>query len=105
MAFLVIIFICYLTVALIRKTPLKNEWLPIISGCLGLALGLVAFYALPSIVPSESVGVTIVYGFFCGLAATGSNQVFKQTVKYIKAKYNINVDLPTITPDNEDKEN
>ena len=89
MAFLIIILICYFVVALIRKTPIANEWLPLISGGLGLLLGAIAFYAIPSIVPSESVGITIAYGFFCGLAATGSNQVFKQTIKYIANKYGI----------------
>lgn len=94
MAFLVIILICYIVVALIRKTSIKNEWLPLISGGLGLTLGLIAFYALPSIVPSETLGITVAYGFFCGLAATGSNQVFKQALKYLKDKYNIDITLP-----------
>lgn len=99
MAFLVIIFICYLIVACIRKTSLRNEWLPLISGTLGMILGLIAFYACPSIVPNETLGVTIAYGFFCGLAATGGNQVFKQAVKYIKDKYGINITLPTVNTD------
>lgn len=94
MAFLVIILICYIVVALVRKTAIKNEWLPLISGGLGLTLGLIAFYALPSIVPSETLGITIAYGFFCGLAATGSNQVFKQALKYLKNKYGIDTALP-----------
>ena len=95
MAFLMIIFICYIVVALIRKTPLANEWLPLISGGLGLVLGVIAFYALPSITPSDSVGVTVAYGFFCGLAATGSNQVFKQALKYVANKYGITIFAPT----------
>lgn len=89
MAFLMIIFICYIVVALIRKTPLQNEWLPLISGGIGIVLSLVAFYALPSIVPADSLGTTLFYGFFCGLAATGSNQVFKQAVKYLTSKFNV----------------
>ena len=89
MVFLFIIFICYFTVALIRSTAIRNEWLPLISGSIGLVLGTIAFYLLPSITPVESVGYAIVYGFFSGLAATGSNQVFKQAVKYIAEKYNI----------------
>lgn len=96
MAFLMIILICYIVVALIRKTPIKNEWLPLISGGLGLTLSIIAFYAIPTIVPSDDIGITIAYGFFCGLAATGSNQVFKQAVKYIKNKYGIDISLPQI---------
>lgn len=94
MAFLMIILICYFIVALVRKTSVKNEWLPLISGGLGLALGLLAFYAFPSIVPSDTLGITIAYGFFCGLAATGSNQVLKQAIKYIKDLYDIDLALP-----------
>lgn len=97
MAFLMITLICYIVVALIRKTSVKNEWLPLISGGLGLVLGLIAFYAVPSIVPSDTIGVTVAYGFFCGLAATGSNQVFKQAIKYIKDKYGIDIALPVET--------
>lgn len=99
MAFLMIILICYIVVALVRKTSVKNEWLPLISGGLGLVLGLIAFYALPTTVPSDDIGTTIAYGFFCGLAATGSNQMFKQTVKYIKDKYGIDVMLPAENTD------
>lgn len=104
MAFLVIICICYIIVALIRTTPIKNEFLPHISGALGLILATIAFYTLPAIVPSESLGVTVVYGFFCGLAATGSNQVFKQAVKFISNKYRIDVSLPTVTTQSEEEE-
>lgn len=101
MAFLVIIFICYLVVALIRTTPIKNEWLPIISGILGGILATLAFYALPEIVPDSSLGVTVFYGFFSGLAATGSNQVFKQTFKYLVSKFN--VQLPATSESNKEE--
>ena len=96
MAFLMIILICYLVVALIRKTKIQNEWLPLISGSLGLVLSVIAFYALPGIVPVETVGTVIAYGFFCGLAATGSNQVLKQTIKFINDKYKLNIVLPSV---------
>lgn len=96
MAFLVIIFICYIIVAIIRKTKIPNEWLPLISSVLGTALSIAAFYVVPSIVPVATVGVTAVYGFFCGLAATGGNQVFKQVVKYINSRFGVNIHIPTI---------
>ena len=101
MAFLMIIFICYIVVALIRKTPLRNEWLPLISGGIGIILSLIAFYALPSIVPADSLGTTLFYGFFSGLAATGSNQVFKQAAKYLTSKFD--VQLPPLN-ENDKKE-
>lgn len=97
MAFLMIILICYFVVALIRKTPIANEWLPPISGGLGVVLSIILYYALPAIVPSAALGITIAYGFFCGLAATGSNQVVKQALKFVKNKYGIDIAIPTIT--------
>lgn len=102
MAFLIIIVFCYVVVALIRRTKLPNEFLPIISGVLGLLLGVAAFYAIPSLVPVDNVGLSLAYGFFCGLASTGGNQVFKQAVKFIKSKYNINIDIPEISSGNGD---
>lgn len=104
MAFLLIILICYFVVAIVRKTKVPNEWLPLISGVLGLVLSLIAYYAIPSAVPDPSIGTTLLYGFICGLAATGSNQVLKQALKYIKEKYGIAIDLPTITSSDENKE-
>ena len=89
MAFIVIMCICYLVVALIRTTPIQNEWLPLISGTLGGILSTLAFYAIPEIVSSTPLGLTVIYGFFSGLAATGSNQVFKQAFKYFANKYGI----------------
>ena len=104
MAFLLIILICYFVVATIRKTKVPNEWLPLISGGLGLVLSLIAFYAIPSAVPDPSIGTTLLYGFICGLAATGSNQVLKQAVKFISNKYHIDIALPTVTTQSEEKE-
>lgn len=100
MAFLMIIFICYIVVALIRKTKIANEWLPLISGGLGVVLSIVFFLVAPSIVPCDTIDTAVFYGFFCGLSATGSNQVLKQAVKYIQNKYGIELHIPTVTSDN-----
>lgn len=99
MSFLTIILICYFVVAIIRKTKIPNEWLPIISGGLGLLLSLIVYVAVPSEVPDPSLSTTLIYGFFCGLAATGSNQVLKQMLMFIKNKYNIDIELPTVNID------
>ena len=96
MVFLLIMLISYFVVAIIRKTKVPNECLPLIAGCLGLLLSGVAFYALPEIVPDPSIGTTLLYGFISGLAATGSNQVLKQAVKFINDKYGLNIVLPSI---------
>lgn len=94
MAFFIIVIICYFVIAFLRKTKLPNELLPILSGCLGLLLSVAALYLVPSIVPETSIITVCIYGFFSGLAATGSNQVFKQMLKYIKNKYCPEMSLP-----------
>lgn len=99
MAFLVVIFVCYFITNLIKKTPIQNEWLPLISGGSGVLLATIAFFAIPTALPVNNLGTAIVYGFFLGLAATGSNQVFKQAVKYIVNKFNVVLPL---TDDKED---
>lgn len=95
MIFLIVIFICYIVVELIKQTSIHNEWLPLISGGLGVLLTVISFFALPTLVPVTDLGEAIGYGFFSGLAATGGNQVFKQTVKYIKNKYGIDINIGT----------
>lgn len=104
MAFLIITLICYIIVAVVRKTKIPNEWLPLISGVLGMILSAVAFYVVPSTVPDPAIGTTLFYGFICGLAATGSNQVLKQAVRFISNKYHIDITLPTVTTQSEEKE-
>lgn len=98
MSFLMTIILCYILVALIKRTSIASEWLPLISGALGIGLNIAAFYLIPTLVPCEEISMAVFYGFICGLAATGTNQVFKQACKYILNKYGI--DLPT----SEDKE-
>ena len=44
-------------------------------------LGLVAFYAVPSIIPATNVCVAILIGGASGLTATGTNQIIKQLGK------------------------
>lgn len=99
MSFIMILVICYIVVALIRTTRLANEWLPLISGSLGIGLSVLAFYVAPSITSCDTISQAIYYGFFCGLSATGSNQVFKQAVKYIKNKFGVELYVPTVSTD------
>lgn len=103
MAFLIIIVVCYLVAELVKKTRLRNEWLPLISGAVGVVLTVVVYYALPTLLPTQDLATAITNGFFYGLAATGSNQVFKQTLKYITSKYDIPLPLPE-TEDSSDEQ-
>ena len=74
--------IVYFFVALIKYAVKENEtfkrFIPLISAGLGVALGIVAYFAVPQIMPAENVFVAIIIG---GLSATGAHQIFKQTSK------------------------
>ena len=69
--------ICYLIIEILKTTQLNRKWLPIISGLLGGALGVVAMLIMPSYPASDYLNA-IAIGIVSGLAATGINQVAKQ---------------------------
>lgn len=54
-----------------------KRFIPIIACILGAVLGLVCYYAIPNIIPTNNVLVAIVIGASSGLTATGANQVIK----------------------------
>lgn len=55
--------------------------IPIIAALLGTLIGIVAFYAYPSVLVVENIWQAIIIGGASGLTATGANQVFKQLQK------------------------
>ena len=62
----------------------KEKWIkiiPVIAGALGVILGVIAFYAVPEIIAADNILTAILVGGSSGLAATGTNQVFKQLLK------------------------
>ena len=69
--------ICYLVAQAIKATPLENKWLPIISGAVGGALGVVGFYVMPDF-PADDIITAVSVGIVSGLAATGAHQIYKQ---------------------------
>lgn len=81
----VIAAIVYWVANLIKYVTKQNEtvkrWIPVVAAALGAALGVVAFYALPDIVPADNVFVAILIGIASGLTATGTNQIIKQLGK------------------------
>lgn len=89
MAYPVIVLITYIIVAFIRRTAVKNEWLPLIACGIGGGLALLGFYIAPTIIAASSWYIALVGGALSGLAATGGNQVFKQAIKLICEKRGI----------------
>lgn len=77
--------IVYWIMNIIKYAVQDNEkfkrFIPLISAVLGAVLGLVAYYAVPSIIPAANVCVALLIGGASGLTATGANQVIKQLGK------------------------
>ena len=72
--------ICYLIAIIIKATPLNKKWLPIICGISGGLLGIIGKYLIPQY-PADDYITAIAIGIISGLAATGSNQIYKQFKK------------------------
>ena len=77
--------IVYWVINLIKYATKQNEkfmrFIPLVAAALGAAPGVVAYFAVPSIVPAENVFVAILIGIASGLTATGTNQIIKQLGK------------------------
>lgn len=77
--------VVYAVIAIIKHAVGENEkfkrFIPLIAAALGVAFGIVCFYALPSIIPADNVVVAIVIGGASGLTATATNQIVKQLGK------------------------
>lgn len=77
--------VVYWVVNLIKYTTKYNEklltFVPLISAVLGVACGLIAFFAIPNIMPTDNIFVAVVLGGASGLTATGFNQIIKQLKK------------------------
>lgn len=56
--------------------------IPLIACALGIVLGIVCFYAFPSIISASNIWTAILIGGASGLSATGCNQIFKQLRKF-----------------------
>lgn len=55
--------------------------IPLLAVLLGTVLGIVFFYASPELIPAKNVVFAALIGGVSGLAATGTNQIFKQLTK------------------------
>ncbi len=62
-------------------TPIKNTALPSICGILGATLGGVTYIFIPSYLPADNFLVALAIGAVSGWAATGVNQMVKQSNK------------------------
>lgn len=82
----IIASLVYLAVTIYKKvfTDEKHmRWIPAIAGLGGVALGLAMFFATPELINCDNAFYAALIGGASGLAATGANQIFKQTAKTI----------------------
>lgn len=77
----VIVVICYVVITAIKSTKINSKFYPLISCVLGALLASAMFYIFPEFIGAASLTAAIVSGAVSGLAATGTNQVFKQLLK------------------------
>lgn len=75
----------YIVVEIIKYTTNRREkvlrLIPLFSSVLGMISGLVCFFAIPEVMPTDNVVVALVIGAASGLTATGFNQIIKQSRK------------------------
>lgn len=69
--------LCFLAAQGAKATAIDNKWLPVICGCLGGVLGVVAMYIMPEYPATDWITAAAV-GVVSGLAATGAHQMYKQ---------------------------
>lgn len=89
----VIAILCYFIIQIIKKTftKLDTNYLPFISGGLGIAFSVGGFYGFPSWFVGLTLLQVIIMGAASGLTAVGSNQIWKK-LKAILKIVDINVD-------------
>lgn len=80
-----IVAVVYWIVNLIKYTTKYNEkvlrFVPLISAGLGVLCGVICFFSVPDLLPTNNIIVAVVFGGASGLTATGFNQIFKQIKK------------------------
>jgi len=60
------------------KMFINKKYLPIVAGISGCILGILSFVLQIDIMPADDIITAAAIGIISGLAATGSNQIFKQ---------------------------
>lgn len=77
--------VVYFAVELLKYTTGYKEnvkrAIPLISVIFGVICGLICYFAIPNIMPTDNAFVAVVIGAASGLTATGFNQIIKQSRK------------------------
>lgn len=78
----IVYFFVYLIRKFITKTDKQRRFLPIIAACIGIIVSLSIYLFWPSISTSINGLNAFASGAISGTAATGSNQIYKQMMKF-----------------------
>lgn len=82
---LILIPVLYFVGMAIKKSPLKDEIIPLILGAVGILLSGIYLFAAEPIIGAQAVFTAIftaiTQGVLCAAAAVYSNQILKQATK------------------------
>lgn len=81
----IIVAIVYMIIEVYKEITYNREkakrMIPLIALCLGIILSVIGYVFSPEMLPADNILMAIFVGGASGLAATGTNQVFKQLKK------------------------
>ena len=78
----IVYFVMAVYKTLVKDAPaIWTSLIPVWSAVLGIALGLVAYFLVPEVMPAENALVAVLVGLASGLGAVGIHQVGKQIEK------------------------
>ena len=82
----------YAIIEILKKATKNSEkvshFYPLIASTVGAISGVICFYFIPDIIAASNVVVAILIGAASGLAATGTNQTFKQILEALEESKN-----------------
>lgn len=73
--------VCYLIGMFVKKIGKIDKWIPCIVGVAGAGLALILFFTNPEVLGVSTWLDALSSGIVSGLAATGANQIVKQSSK------------------------
>lgn len=75
----IVYFVMAVYKILVKDAPaIWTSLIPVWAAVLGIALGLVAYFLVPEVMPAENALVAVLVGLASGLGAVGIHQVGKQ---------------------------
>lgn len=78
----IVYFVMAVYKSLVKDAPaIWTSLIPVWAAVLGIALGLVAYFFVPEVMPADNVLVAVLIGLSSGLGAVGVHQVGKQIGK------------------------